>query len=72
LLCAIAHGNSRTPAKKLIVGSFINILKTPPAAHVINEDRFESGAATYHIREQSPEFLSMFDLDATLSGVCVG
>src|ERR1700686_2387946 len=71
LLCAVAHGYTCTLAKKLIVGSFVNILKASPAAHVVNKNRFVLSVATYHISQKSSEFLSMFDLDPTLSRIRV-
>src|SRR5258706_9051317 len=71
LLCAVAHRYPCTLAKKLIVGSFINILKASPAAHVVNKDRFVLSVATHHISQKSSKFLSMFDLDPTLSRVCI-
>src|SRR5258706_15521266 len=69
LLCAVAHRYPCTLAKKLIVGSFINILKASPAAHVVNKDRFVLSVATHHISQKSSKFLSMFDLNPTLSSV---
>src|SRR4029077_1322500 len=71
LFCAVAHRYTCTLAKKLIVGSFINILKTSPATHVVDENRFVLSPATDHISQKASEFLSMFDLDPTLSRVCV-
>src|ERR1700675_2604645 len=71
LLCAVAHRYTCTPAKKLIVGSFINILKASPAAHVVDKNRFVSSVATDHISQKSSEFLSMTDLNPALSRVCI-
>src|ERR1700674_20583 len=71
LLCAVAHRYTCTLAKRFIVGSLINILKTSPAAHVVDKNRFVLSVATYHISQKSSEVLSMFDLDPTLSRVYV-
>src|SRR5258708_20040510 len=69
LLCAVAHRNTCTFAKKLIVSGFVNILKASPAAHIVDQNRFVLSVATYHISQKSSEFLSMFDLNPTLSSV---
>src|SRR5258708_26479582 len=69
LLCAVAHRNTCTFAKKLIVSGFVNILKASPAAHIVDQNRFVLSVATYHISQKSSKFLSMFDLNPTLSSV---
>src|SRR5271165_859137 len=40
---AVMNPNSGFLAQKLIVGTFVGILETPPAAHVIHQDRLISG-----------------------------
>jgi len=54
------------------MGSFINILKAPPAAHVVDKNRLVLRSATRDIMKEPTEFLSMFDRDTTLPGVGIG
>src|SRR5258708_7650972 len=69
LLCAVAHRNTCTFAKKLIVSGLVNIVKASREAHIVDQNRFVLSVATYHISQKSSEFLSMFDLNPTLSSV---
>src|SRR5271157_3359120 len=40
---AVVNSNPGFLAQKLIVGTFVGILETPPSAHVVHQDRLVSG-----------------------------
>jgi len=42
-------------AYELVVGVFVSILKTTPAADVIDEDGFEIGSTRSHVGEETLE-----------------
>src|SRR5580704_8283299 len=66
------NGNSSGFAEELIRGSFVNILKPPPATNVINQNGIESTIVAYHILQELTETVPAFENDPTLGPVGVG
>jgi hypothetical protein len=64
--------NSLPLAQKFIVGRFINILKSPPATYVVNEDGLIGLPPSNHIVEELRETISVLENQATLSSIGVG
>jgi hypothetical protein len=55
-----------------IICALVGILKSTPAANVIDEDHFEIRVAGLHIIDELPERIASFDLEAAFAGVSIG
>jgi hypothetical protein len=49
------NGDTGAPADVLVIGTLIHILKSAPAAHVIDKDRLEIRGAVLDVRNESFE-----------------
>jgi hypothetical protein len=72
LFCAVAHRYTCILAKKLIVGSLIDILKASKPTHIVNENSLVSGFAARNIMKQTAELLTMFDRNTALPSIRIG
>ncbi|MNE64665.1 hypothetical protein D3C80_1600870 [compost metagenome] len=72
LFGAVVHGDAGLAAQVLVVGAFIGVLETPPAADVVDEDGLEVGPPGLDIGQQPLERVPALDLQAALALVGVG
>ena len=71
LFAAIEDFDTVASAVELIRCALIRVLKSPPAADVINEDKFKIGAAVLHIVDKSAERVAPIDAEAALTRITI-
>lgn len=59
-------------ADVFVIGAFVRILETAPAADIIDEDHVEVGCASFHIRDETLQGRPSTDGEPSLAVVCIG
>lgn len=64
--------NSRLFEDVLVLGAFVRVLKAPPAADVVDQDRYKVGNAAFHIVKKAGESRTARDVESALAVIRVG
>jgi len=72
LLGAILDADAGALADVLVVGAFVGILESPPAAHVVDQDGLEVSAARLHVIDELLQRIAAIESKTTfaLVGIC--
>jgi hypothetical protein len=72
LLGAISDLDTGTPANVFVVGALVRVLEPAPAAHVVDQNRFEPRGTAFDINQQLLQRIASVDAQAALAVVGVG
>jgi len=72
LLRAILDGDAGASADILVIGALVGILKTPPAADVIDENQGEIGVPGLHVLDELSERVASLNLEAAFPRIGIG